>query len=347
MKKIEILGREISKNCRPYIIAELSANHNGSIDKALELVDLAADSGADAIKLQTYTADTMTIDCNKEDFQIKGGLWDGYSLYKLYDEAHTPWEWHKTIFDRAKEKGIHCFSSPFDESAVDFLEELGVPAYKIASFEMIDLPLVEKIAATGKPVIMSTGMANLGEIRETVATIKQYHNHIIVLHCVSSYPAPHADQNLRTIEALEKELGVLVGLSDHTISNSSAVTSVAFGAVLIEKHFIKSRLDKGPDSEFSLEPHELKDLVVNTTEAWESMGSVNFELKKSESANKRFRRSIYFVKDLKKGEEITPDAIKRIRPGFGLEPKYFKDVLGKKVLSSVERGQPTSWDVIG
>lgn len=346
MKTIKILDREISKSSRPYIIAELSANHNGSVDKALELVDLAAESGADAIKLQTYTADTMTIDCDREEFQIRGGLWDGYSLYKLYEEAHTPWEWHKAIIDRANEKGIHCFSSPFDESAVDFLEKLEVPAYKIASFEMTDLPLVEKIASTGKPVIMSTGMANLDEIKETVSVIKKYHDDIIVLHCVSSYPAPHTDQNLRTIEALEKELGVLVGLSDHTISNSSAVTSVALGAVLIEKHFIKSRSDKGPDSEFSLEPHELKDLVVGTTEAWESLGKVNFELKKSESANKRFRRSIYFIKDLKEGDEITADSIKRIRPGFGLEPKHFNDLIGKKVTSSVERGQPTSWDVV-
>lgn len=346
MNKIEIAGREISPQCKPYIIAEISANHNGSLDKALELVDLAAEAGADAVKIQTYTADTMTIESDLPDFRIDGGLWDGYTLYDLYKEAHTPWDWHKAIFERARLRGVHCFSSPFDETAVDFLDDLGVPAFKIASFEMTDLPLVEKIASKMKPIIVSSGTANLEEIEETLNTIKKYHHQIVLLHCVSAYPAPLEDQNLKTLEALSTKFNVLVGLSDHTLSNSAATASVALGAVVVEKHFIKSRREKGPDSEFSLEPSELKMLVDTTREVWQSLGAVDFSLKPSEAANKRFRRSIYFVKDMAAGQMITEDSIKRIRPGYGLAPKYFKEILGKTVQVDVKRGQPTNWDVI-
>ena len=346
MKALKIGDREISRACKPYIIAELSANHNGSLEKALKLVELAAKAGADAIKLQTYTADTMTIDSDADDFKITGGLWDGYTLYELYEEAHTPWEWHEAIMKKAASFGIDCFSSPFDETAVDFLESLNVPAYKVASFEMTDLPLVEKIASTGKPVVVSTGMASFDEIQETVETIRKFHDNIILLHCVSAYPTPHTEQNISTVSLLEQEFGCIAGLSDHTMSNSSAIAAVAMGACLIEKHFIESRQDKGPDSEFSLEPPELEDLVVRTREAWESIGKASFDLKEAESGNKRFRRSIYFIDDVKAGDKISLDNVKRIRPGFGLEPKYFGQVLGRTVSQDVSRGTPLSWDLL-
>ena len=334
----------IGSGHKPYIIAELSANHNGSLESALNHVRLAAKAGASAIKLQTYTADTMTINSKNEEFMIRGGLWDGYSLYDLYEKAHTPWEWHKEIFSLANELGVDCFSSPFDESAVDFLEELGAPAYKIASFEMIDHPLIEKIAKTGKPIIMSTGMATLSEVTEAVEVIRKYHNDFIVLHCVSGYPTPIDQINLKTLELLKSEFNCLVGLSDHTLSNTAAICSVALGACVIEKHFIESRSLGGVDSAFSIEPSELEELVIRAKEAWLSQGRGSFDLKNAEKDNRQFRRSIYFVKDLSEGEALKKEHVKRIRPGYGLAPKHLNSIIGKKVSRSVKRGEPVTWD---
>lgn len=346
MKQIVINNRSIGPSSKPYIIAEVSANHNGNINKALKLIEIAKESGADAVKIQTYTADTMTIKSNSDQFKIKGGLWDGYTLYDLYEEAHTPWEWHKQLFDKAKEVGITIFSTPFDESAVDFLEELNVPAYKIASFEAIDLPLIDYIASKGKPIILSTGLANFEEISDAVNLIKKHHNNLIVLHCVSSYPAPANESNLMTIADIAEKFDVISGLSDHTLGIATALTSVALGGSVIEKHFIESRSDKGPDSEFSIEPHELKRLVEESEIAWLSIGKASYERKKAEEQNLTFRRSIYFIKDLQAGDEVTPEVLKRIRPGYGLSPKYYYEILGKKLKKSVKAGTPTSWDVL-
>jgi pseudaminic acid synthase len=344
---MNINHREVSQSQTPYIIAEMSANHNGDIQRALDSIKAAKEAGADAVKIQTYTADTMTIDCDSEDFQIKGGLWNGYSLYELYKEAQTPYEWHKPLFDYAKEIGITIFSTPFDETAVDLLEELDVPAYKIASFEMTDLPLVKYVAKTGKPMIISTGMANLKEIEEVVQIAKDNGcQDLVLLHCISSYPAPIEQSNLRTIPDLAERFGVLSGLSDHTMGTTVATTSIALGACLIEKHFTLSREDKGPDSEFSLEPDELKQLCQDTKTAWQSLGKAGYERKSAEEGNTKFRRSIYAIKDIKKGERLTEDNIKRIRPGFGLEPKYWNEVLLSKAMRDISRGTPISLDLI-
>lgn len=338
-----INNRIINNQQPPYIIAELSANHNGSIERAFESIKTAKDVGADAVKIQTYTADTMTIDCDAEDFQIRGGLWDGYSLYDLYKEAQTPYEWHKPLFDYAKKIGITIFSTPFDETAVDLLEELGTPAYKIASFEMTDLPLVEYVAHTGKPLIISTGMANLGEIKEVVETAKDNGcQDLVLLHCISSYPAPIEQSNLRTISDLAERFDVFSGLSDHTMGTTVATTSVALGACLIEKHFTLSRKDKGPDSKFSLEPNELKQLCEDTKVAWQSLGKAGYERKSSEDNSVKHRRSIYAIKDIKKGEKLTEENVKRIRPGFGLMPKYWNKVLLSKANCNIVRGTPIS-----
>jgi len=336
-----INNREIGNHRVPYIIAELSANHNGDIQRAFDSILAAKEAGADAIKIQTYTADTMTIDCDREDFQIKGGLWDGYNLYELYKEAQTPYEWHKPLFDYAKEIGITIFSSPFDETAVDLLEELDAPAYKIASFEMTDLPLVEYVAKTGKPMIISTGMANLEEIEATVETARSSGcQDLLLLHCVSAYPAPIDQINLRTISELSARFSVLSGLSDHTMGTAVATTSVALGACLIEKHFTLSRADKGPDSKFSLEPDELKQLCQDTKIAWQSLGSSGHERSPSEQGNVRFRRSIYAVRDIQKGERFTTENVRRIRPGFGLDPKHWYQVLSSKASADIARGTP-------
>jgi pseudaminic acid synthase len=343
---MQINGRTIGISDKPYIIAEISANHNGDILKAKQLIKLAKESGSDAVKIQTYTADTMTIDTDKEDFLIKGGLWDGFTLYELYKKAHTPWDWHQDLFDYAKEVGITIFSTPFDETAVDFLESLHVPAYKVASFEMTDILLIEKIAKTNKPIIMSTGMASASEIQEAVQTVQKYHNNLVLLHCVSSYPARVSEFNLMTMLEISKQFNVEVGLSDHSLSNVAAITSVAMGAIVIEKHFIQSRADKGPDSEFSLEPEELKELCRDTELAWKSKGRVNFDRNEKENENKKFRRSIYFVENLKKGDVVSQSSIRRIRPGFGLSPKYFNLIIGRKVLQDVERGVPVSWEML-
>ncbi|MAE21966.1 MAG: pseudaminic acid synthase [Pseudomonas sp.] len=347
MKEITIDNYKIGKGHKPYIIAELSANHNGSLAKALQTIEEAAKCGADAIKLQTYTPDTMTIDCDAKDFQISGGLWDGYKLYDLYKWAQTPFEWHEAMFKKARELGITVFSTPFDETAVDLLEELNTPAYKIASFEVTDLPLLKKIAQTGKPIIMSTGMANLEEIEDAVRTIKENGcKELVVLHCISSYPSPIDQANLATIPDIASKFDCLSGLSDHTMGTVVSVASIALGACVIEKHFTLDRNDKGPDSEFSLEPHELKKLCEETKAAWQAIGEAGYERKPAEKENVKFRRSIYFVKDIKTGEKITEEHIKRIRPGFGLAPKHFEELLGKTVKADIKRGTATSWDLL-
>ncbi len=344
---IVIDGRLIGEGYSPYIIAELSANHNGSLQKALDTIAEAKKRGADAIKLQTYTADTMTIPSHEEDFMIRGGLWDGYNLYELYQEASTPFEWHKALFDYARDIGITCFSTPFDETAVDLLEDLNVPAYKIASFEATDLPLIRYVASTKKPIIMSTGMANLQEINEMVDVAREAGCHdLILLHCISSYPAPVEQSNLLTIPDMRKRFGVQVGLSDHTITNTAAIVATALGATVIEKHFILDRKDKGPDSEFSIEPIELESLCQQTKDAWLSLGKAGYERKPAEEANVKFRRSVYFVKDMNAGETITSDCIRRIRPGFGLAPKYEEKLIGMKVNKDIKRGTATRWDLV-
>lgn len=328
----------------PFIIAELSANHNGSLARALDTISAAHRCGADAIKLQTYTPDTMTIDCDRPDFMIRGGLWDGYKLYDLYKEAQTPYGWHGPLFSHARSLGMTIFSTPFDESAVDLLEGLNAPAYKIASFEIVDLPLIRYVASTGKPMIMSTGMASEDEIAEAVDTARDGGCHdLVLLHCVSSYPAPMEQANLRHIPELASRFGGLAGLSDHTLGTTAAVTSVALGACLIEKHFTLSRQDKGPDSTFSLEPGDLQRLCVETKDAWAALGHGGFQRQPAEAASRVFRRSLYFVRDLPAGAVISPNDVRRIRPGMGLAPKYHDDVVGCMVVRNVERGEPVDW----
>ncbi len=344
---ITIDGTKIGTNHKPYIIAELSANHNGSIELALETIKMAKDMGADAIKIQTYTADTMTIDCDSDEFKISGGLWDGYNLYQLYQEAHTPFEWHDTLFAYAKEIGITLFSSPFDETAVDLLESLNTPAYKIASFELTDLPLIEYVAKTLKPMIMSTGLANIVEIEQAIHCAQQAGcKELVILHCISAYPASAQECNLATIQDLAKRFNVIVGLSDHTLGNTVAIAATALGANLIEKHVTLSRKNKGPDSEFSLEPTELQTLCSETKAAWQAIGIAGYELKPAEEANKRFRRSLYFVEDIAENTFITKHHIRRIRPGFGLAPKYYDEVIGQKTSQAIKRGTPVQWPLI-
>jgi pseudaminic acid synthase len=340
-KFVEIDNRKIGPDFPPYIIAELSANHNGDINRAFEILEMAKRCGADAIKLQTYTQDTLTIDCDKPDFKIEGGLWDGRTLYDLYTEAHMPWDWHKPLFAKAKELGITIFSSPFDTTAVDLLEELGAPAYKIASFEAIDLPLIEYVAKTGKPLIISTGMANKEEIQEAVETAKNAGcKELVVLHCVSGYPAPSGDYNLATIPDMAQRFDVLTGLSDHTIDNTTAIASVVLGACLIEKHVTLDRNGGGPDDSFSLEEPELFQLCRDAKIAWEALGKVNYERKESEKGNLVFRRSLYAVKDIKAGELFTNENVRSIRPGYGLAPKYLKNISGKSAKNNIEIGTP-------
>lgn len=342
-----INSRRIGLSEPPFIIAELSANHNGSLDRALETISAAHRCGADAIKLQTYTPDTMTIDCDRPDFIIRGGLWDGYKLYDLYKEAQTPYEWHRPLFSHACSLGMTIFSTPFDESAVDLLESLGAPAYKVASFELVDLPLIRYIASTGKPMIMSTGMASEEEIAEAVDAAHDGGCHdLVLLHCVSSYPAPMAQANLRHIPELASRFGVAAGLSDHTLGTTAAVTSVAVGACLIEKHFTLSRQDKGPDSAFSLEPDDLQRLCMETKEAWAALGHGGFQRQSAEAGNRVFRRSLYFVRDLSAGAVIGPEDVKRIRPGMGLAPKYYEEVVGRRVARDVGRGEAVQWSIL-
>ena len=339
-------GVKVGPEYPPYIIAELSANHNGSLEKALATIDEAKRCGASAIKLQSYTADTMTIDSDRPEFIIKGGPWDGYKLYDLYKWAETPFEWHKAMFEHARKIGITVFSTPFDESAVDLLEQLDAPAYKIASFELIDLPLIEYVAKTGKPMIMSTGLATEDEIEEAVITARHAGcKELVLLHCISSYPAPMEQANVAQLVELGRRFEAVPGLSDHTLGTAASVAAVALGACLIEKHFILNRNEGGPDSGFSIEPDELDRLCRDTRDAWAAVGKIGYERQLAEDKNKVFRRSIYFMRDMKAGETVEEADIRRIRPGIGLEPKFFKELIGKTLKQEVKRATPTSWDL--
>jgi pseudaminic acid synthase len=340
----EINGRRIGHDHPPYIIAELSANHNGSLERAIQTIDAAKQCGASAVKLQTYTADTMTIDCDQPDFMVKGGLWDGFKLYDLYKWAQTPFEWHQAMFDHARRTGITVFSTPFDESAVDLLERLDTPVYKIASFENTDLPLIRYVAKTGKPMIMSTGMATEAEIAEAVDAARGAGcKDLVLLHCISSYPVPMDQANLRQIQELAKRFSTIPGLSDHTIGTTASVAAVALGACVIEKHFTLSRSDKGPDSEFSIEPRELERLCQETHDAWLALGKVGYQRQFVEQGSRAFRRSVYFVRDLSAGSIVSAGDIMRIRPGMGLPPKHFDALIGRRLKVDVIRGTATSW----
>ena len=341
----EINGVKIGDNFQPYIIAELSANHGGDIDRAKKTIKAAKDSGASAVKLQTYTPDTMTLKSNKKDFQITEGLWKGSNLYELYEKAFTPYEWHKELFDYANKIGITIFSTPFDESAVDFLEELSTPAYKIASFEIVDLPLIEYTASKQKPMFISTGMASSNEVTEAVNCIKkQGNNKILLFHCISNYPAKLIDSQLGDITFLKNKHKLNVGLSDHTISNLASLLATALGANAIEKHFKLDDKDCGPDSSFSIMPKQLKSLVEECNLTFQATAVKNLIRPESEKSNKLFRRSIYFVKDLPKGHILTKDDVRRIRPGYGLSPKYLDKVIGKTIIQDVEYGDPVTWE---
>lgn len=345
---MKIADRPIDAQRRPYLIAEMSGNHNQSLDRALAIVDAAADAGADAVKLQTYTAETMTLDVRSAGFVIDDpkSLWSGRQLYELYQEAHTPWEWHRPIMERATARGLHCFSSPFDETAVDFLETLDVPAYKIASFEATDLPLIRRVARTGKPMIVSTGMATAAEIDEAVRTARDAGcADIILLKCTSTYPATPENTHLRTIPNMREAFGCLVGLSDHTMGTGVAVAAVAFGAVMIEKHFTLRRADGGVDSTFSLEPHEFAQLRVETERAWQAIGVVNYGGTAAESKSRVFRRTLYIAQNMKAGDRLSKDNMRIVRPGYGLPPKYFETLLGKRVNRDVSMGTPLTWDL--
>lgn len=347
---MKIGEKTVGLDARPYLIAEMSGNHNRSLDRALEIVDAAARSGADAIKLQTYTADTMTLDIDAPGFVIEdeNSLWAGRQLYDLYDEAHTPWDWHKPIMDRAASHGMHCFSTPFDDTSVDFLMSLGVPAFKIASFEVTDLPLIRKVASTGKPMIISTGMATVAEIDEAVRTARENGcDEIVVLKCTSTYPATPENTNVRTIGHMREMLGCEVGLSDHTMGCGAAIAAVAHGAVLIEKHFTLRRSDGGVDSTFSLEPEEFRMLRVETERAWQSLGTIRYGTQAAEQASRAFRRSLYISRDVKAGTELSPENVRIIRPGFGLPPKFYDTLMGRRLNRDATVGTPLSWDMIG
>lgn len=347
---IKIGNREIGQRCEPFVIAEMSGNHNHSLDRALEIVEAAAKTGAHALKIQTYTPDTMTIDLDEREFHISdpASLWSGTSLYKLYGEAYTPWEWHKPIFDRARELGIIPFSTPFDDTAVDFLESLDVPCYKIASFENTDLPLIRRVAATGKPLIISTGMATVAELDETVRAAREAGcKDLILLKCTSTYPATAGNTNILTIPHLRELFGCEVGLSDHTMGIGVSVASVALGATVIEKHFTLNRADGGVDSTFSMEPSEMAQLVVETERAWQALGQVSYGPTEVERKSLQFRRSLYVIQDLNAGDILTQDNVRAIRPGLGLPTKYYEIFLGKKVVRKVTKGTPLSWELLG
>ena len=342
---MKIAGRDIGVEHKPYVIAEMSANHNGNIETAFKIIELAKNAGADAVKIQTYTADTMTLESDAEEFQIRGGLWDGWNLHGLYQWAHTPWEWHKPMFEHARKLDIALFSTPFDSTAVDMLEDLNAPAYKIASFEAIDHALIRYAASTGKPMIISTGMADDEEIEEAIDAARSGGcKELAILHCVSGYPAPAEDYNLRTIPDMISRFGLVTGLSDHTLDNTTAIASVALGASIIEKHFTLDRNGGGPDDSFSLEPAELKGLCDGALTAWKSLGRVDYGRKSSEMGSVQFRRSLYFVKDMKAGETVTADSIRSVRPGFGLAPKHYDGLIGKRLKVDVEFATPTRWD---
>ncbi|MBT0653113.1 pseudaminic acid synthase [Geomobilimonas luticola] len=346
---LSIAGKAIGRGCTPFIIAEMSGNHNQSLERALEIVDAAAECGAHALKLQTYTADTMTLDIDEGEFFIAdpNSLWKGTSLYKLYQEAHTPWEWHKPIFDRCREKGLIFLSTPFDDTSVDFLESLNVPCYKIASFENTDIPLIRKVAATGKPMIISTGMATVAELDETVRAAREAGcRDLILLKCTSTYPATPENTNILTIPHLSELFGCEVGLSDHTMGVGVSVAAVALGATVIEKHFTLRRADGGVDSTFSLEPEEMRQLVVETNRAWQALGKVTYGPTEKEKASLQFRRSLYIAKDMKEGDIFTSENLRAVRPGFGLAPKFYEIFLGKQVRQNVKKGTPISWNML-
>lgn len=342
-----IEGKKIGAHCAPFIIAEMSGNHMGDIDRAKRLIRAAKTAGASAIKLQTYTADTLTIDHDSAPFLIRGGLWDGYKLYDLYQEAHTPWEWHRALFEEAKKNNLTIFSSPFDHSAVDLLESLGTPLYKIASFELVDLPLIRRVAQTGKPMIMSTGNATLADIEEAVITARDHGcKELVLLHCISGYPTPAFESNLLTIKSLSDNFGCLVGLSDHSLEIGVSIAAVALGACVIEKHFTLSRSQGGSDAAFSLEPDEFALLVRNCEIAQQAIGKVSYLRTVSELKTKDHRRSLYVVKNIKKGEKITADNVRSIRPGHGLPPKFYDEVMGKIAHQDLAFGTPLSFDAI-
>lgn len=342
---ISISGRQIGLDHPPYVIAELSANHNGDQEQAMRLIKAASETGADAIKIQTYRADTITLKSEAEAFRITGGLWDGRTLYDLYEEAHTPWEWHKPMFDYARELGVTIFSSPFDPTAVDLLENLGAPAYKIASFEAVDLPLIRYVASTGKPMIISTGLADAEEIEEAIdAAHSSGCKELAILHCVSGYPAPAEDYNLATIPDMISRFGLPTGLSDHTLDNTTAIASVVLGASIIEKHFTLDRSGGGPDDSFSLEPTELKKLCEGARTAWAALGSVDYGRKSSEQGNTIFRRSLFVTASIAAGEKISPENIRSVRPGYGLAPKHYDAVMGRTAARDLKFGEPLTWE---
>ncbi|WP_028995075.1 pseudaminic acid synthase [Azonexus hydrophilus] len=344
---ISISDRPIGVGYSPYIIAELSANHNGKLETAIKIIEEAKKAGADAVKLQTYTADTITLNSNAEEFQIHGGLWNGKTLYELYQEAQMPWEWHKPLFEHARKLGITIFSSPFDNTAVDLLEDLDAPAYKIASFEAVDLPLIKYVASTGKPMIISTGMADAEEIQEAIEAAREGGcKELAILHCVSGYPAPAEDYNLRTIPDMIERFGTVTGLSDHTLDNTTAIASVVMGASIIEKHFTLDRNGGGPDDSFSLEPAELAALCRDSKTAWAALGKVDYGRKSSEQGNVKFRRSLYFIKDLKKGAIVCSEDFKSVRPGYGLLPKYSESIVGMRLNKDVSQFTPVSFDFL-
>ncbi len=350
MKEISILDRKIGNAYSPLIVAEMSGNHNQSLERALEIVEAAAQTGAHALKLQTYTADTMTLDVKEGEFFIDDpkSLWQGKSLHDLYKQAYTPWEWHKPIFDRCRELGIICFSTPFDATAVDFLESLNVPCYKIASFENTDLPLIRKVASTGKPMIISTGMATVAELGETVQTAKKAGcQDLILLKCTSTYPATPENSNILTIPHLRELFDVQVGLSDHTMGIGVAVASVALGATVIEKHFTLRRADGGVDSAFSMEPEEMAQLVVESERAWQALGRVQYGPVDVEKGSLVFRRSLYVAKDMKAGDIFTPENLRAVRPGLGLPTKYYNILLGKSINQDAKKGTPVTWNLMG
>jgi len=347
MHSIEICGRKIGSSHPPYVICELSANHNGNFDAAIRLIDAAKKTGADAVKIQTYRADTITLDSDRPEFRISGGLWDGRTLHDLYEEAHTPWDWHKPMFDHARKIDVTLFSSPFDPTAVDLLEDLGAPAYKIASFEAVDLNLIRYVASTGKPMIISTGMADAEEIEEAIAAARDGGcTQLAILHCVSGYPAPASDYNLATIPDMIERFGVVTGLSDHTLDNTTAVASVALGASIVEKHFTLDRSGGGPDDSFSLEPTEFSHLCESTKTAWAAKGHIDYGRKSSEQGNVTFRRSLYVAKDIPAGSSITPENVRSVRPGFGLAPRYYDTVMGKQAARDLKFGEPLLWDCL-
>ena len=344
-KSFRIDGREVGGGAAPYVVAEMSANHNGSLDTALRIVEAAREAGADAVKLQTYTPDTITLDSDGEDFQIADGPWRGRTLHDLYQEAYLPWEWHRPLFEHARRLGLSIFSSPFDASAVDLLEELGAPAYKIASLEVVDLPLIRYAAATGKPLIISTGLADAGEIGEAIDAARSAGcRDLAILHCVTAYPAPASDYNLRTIADMAQRFDAVVGLSDHTLDDVTAISAVAFGAAIVEKHFTLDRGGNGPDDPFSLEPAQLAGLCRAVRTAWEAAGSVDYGLKSSERANVKYRRSLYFTRDLAAGDVVTAECVRSVRPGFGLPPKFLDQVVGRRAARALRANTRVSWE---